>query len=82
MSEARLREVNGIAATAGVIKAGSTLLIPRSAGKQEDVTAHVADNGQLTMFTPKPKTKPKAKGRGKASPKAAAPTKRKINAKK
>jgi len=78
MSESLLREVNGIAARAGVIKAGSTLLIPRAAHKQEDVAAHVADNGQLTMLTPKPKAKPKAKPRGKTT----APIKRKTNAKK
>ena len=52
MSEASLREVNGIAMNKGLIKAGSTLLIPRSANKTEDVTAQVADNGQLTMFVP------------------------------
>jgi membrane-bound lytic murein transglycosylase D len=52
MSEAQLREVNGIAMNKGVIKAGSTLLVPRSANKQEDVTAHVADNGQLMMYAP------------------------------
>jgi membrane-bound lytic murein transglycosylase D len=49
MSELQLREINGIAVKAGTIKAGSTLLVPRLASKQEDVTAHVADNGQLTM---------------------------------
>jgi len=93
MSESMLREVNGISLKAGTITAGSTLLIPRSAQKQEDVTAHVADNGQLTMLAPKPKVKPKAKQKGKAhgkanvvkaSPKGAATTtiKRKINAQK
>jgi membrane-bound lytic murein transglycosylase D len=91
MSESLLREVNGISLKAGTIKAGSTLLIPRSAQKMDDVTAHVADNGQLTMFTPKPKAKPKAKSKGKAqgkataskaSSKAATPIKRKTNAQK
>jgi membrane-bound lytic murein transglycosylase D len=60
MSESLLREVNGIALKSGLIKAGSTLLIPRAAHKTEDVTAHVADNGQLTMFVPPP---PKCKVR-------------------
>jgi membrane-bound lytic murein transglycosylase D len=60
MSESQLREVNGIAMNKGLIKAGSTLLIPRSAHKTEDVTAQVADNGQLTMFVPPP---PKCKVR-------------------
>ena len=95
MSETALREVNGISLKAGTITAGSTLLIPRSAQKQEDVTAHVADNGQLTMLTPKPKAKPKGKVRGKvihkktsqantrkASPKVPLPTQRKTNAQK
>jgi membrane-bound lytic murein transglycosylase D len=52
MSETQLREINSIPVKAGMIKAGSTLLIPRHATKQEDVTAHVADNGQLTMNAP------------------------------
>ena len=84
MSEAALREVNGIALKAGTIKAGSTLLIPRSAQKQEDVTAHVADNGQLTMLTPKPKAKPRAKTsvKAKVSRKATPAPKRKTNAQK
>ena len=84
MTESMLREVNGISLKAGTIKAGSTLLIPRSAQKTDDVTAHVADNGQLTMLTPKPKAKPKSSGkaRGKAAPKAVAPIKRKTNAQK
>ena len=89
MSEALLREVNGIALKAGVIQAGSTLLIPRPVQKQEDVTAHLADNGQLTMLTPKPKAKPRARGKAapqantrKASPRVASSTQRKANAKK
>jgi membrane-bound lytic murein transglycosylase D len=88
MSEAQLREVNGIALKSGLIQAGSTLLIPRSVKKQEDVAAHVADNGQLTIFTPKAKQKAKVKGKAKGnakgngqSKKALAPQKRKVNAK-
>ncbi len=58
MSETQLREVNGIAMNKGLIKVGSTLLIPRSAHKTEDVTAQIADNGQLTMYVPpQPKCK-------------------------
>jgi membrane-bound lytic murein transglycosylase D len=57
MSEAHLREVNNIPAKAGVIKAGSTLLVPRSASKIEDVTAHIADNGQLNTNSPAVKGK-------------------------
>ncbi len=95
MSESMLREVNGISLKAGTIKVGSTLLVPRSAQKMDDVTAHVADNGQLTMLTPKPKAKPKGKARGKiihkkgsqantrkTSPKITSPTQRKVNAQK
>ena len=32
-----------------LIKAGSVLIIPRSAKVQDDVTSHVADNGQLNL---------------------------------
>lgn len=64
MSESALREVNSISLKAGLIKAGSTLLIPRSAHKTEDVTAHVADNGQLIMNPIKAK-KSKSKAKGK-----------------
>ena len=69
MSEAQLREINSIPAKAGVIKAGSTLLVPRLANKLEDVAAHVADNGQLTMNSPSAKGKARkgSKGAKKAS---------------
>ncbi len=48
MSEADLRAVNHVP-NGVVIKAGSTLLVPRSAKVKEDVTESVADNGQLTL---------------------------------
>ncbi|MBK5205502.1 MAG: LysM peptidoglycan-binding domain-containing protein, partial [Polaromonas sp.] len=32
-----------------LIKVGSTLLVPRSATVENDVTSHVADNGQVTL---------------------------------
>jgi membrane-bound lytic murein transglycosylase D len=32
-----------------VIKAGSVLIVPRGANRQEDVTSHVADHGQLSL---------------------------------
>ena len=32
-----------------LIKAGSVLIVPRSAKVQNDVTSHVADNGQLNL---------------------------------
>lgn len=66
ISERLLREINNIQAKAGSIKIGSTLLVPRSIHKTEDVTAHVADHGQLTLTQPpKPKARAKAKRAGK-----------------
>src|SRR3990167_3506128 len=47
MSESDLRSINNIPARV-VIRAGSTLLVPRSA-HMADVTERVADNGQLTL---------------------------------
>jgi membrane-bound lytic murein transglycosylase D len=32
-----------------VIKAGSVLIVPRGANRQEDVTSHMADHGQLSL---------------------------------
>ena len=48
MKEADLRSVNQIPAGMS-IKAGSTLLIPRSSQVQADVAGKVADNGQLAL---------------------------------
>jgi membrane-bound lytic murein transglycosylase D len=48
MSESDLRNVNAIPPRM-LIKAGSVLLVPRSAKVQDDVTSHVADNGQLSL---------------------------------
>jgi membrane-bound lytic murein transglycosylase D len=48
MSEAELRSVNTIPPRM-LIKAGSVLVVPRPPSKQEDVTGHVADNGQLNL---------------------------------
>jgi membrane-bound lytic murein transglycosylase D len=50
MQEAELRSVNNIPPRM-VIRAGSSLLVPRSARMQQDVTEKVADNGQMS-FTP------------------------------
>jgi membrane-bound lytic murein transglycosylase D len=47
MSESELRSINNIPARV-VIRAGSTLLVPRGAN-MADVTEKVADNGQLTL---------------------------------
>ena len=48
MSEADLRSVNTIPPRM-LIKAGSVLIVPRSAKMQDDVASHVADNGQLNL---------------------------------
>jgi membrane-bound lytic murein transglycosylase D len=48
MPEAELRAVNNIPQRV-TIRAGSTLLVPRSASMLADVTVHVAENGQLSL---------------------------------
>jgi membrane-bound lytic murein transglycosylase D len=48
MSESELRNINHIPARM-VIKAGSSLLVPRSTQLETDVGVHVADNGQLSL---------------------------------
>jgi membrane-bound lytic murein transglycosylase D len=48
MNESDLRQVNTIPPRM-LIKAGSVLIVPRSAKVQNDVTSHVADNGQLNL---------------------------------
>lgn len=48
MSEADLRSINSIPPRM-LIKAGSALIVPRSATMQNDVSGHVADNGQLAL---------------------------------
>ncbi len=48
MSEADLRSMNNIPPRM-LVKAGSTLLVPRSAQVENDVTSHVADNAQVSL---------------------------------
>ena len=48
MSEVDLRAINNIPPRM-LIKAGSTLLIPRSSKVEEDVTSNVADNAQVSL---------------------------------
>jgi membrane-bound lytic murein transglycosylase D len=48
MSEDELRSINKIPPRM-LIKAGSALLVPRPAKQQSDVSAKVADNGQLNL---------------------------------
>ena len=50
MNEAQFREVNRIPPKM-LIKQGSTLLVPRSAKQDKDVSEHIADNGQVS-FSP------------------------------
>ena len=50
MNEAQFRELNRIPPRM-LIKQGSTLLVPRSAKQVNDVSEHVADNGQVS-FSP------------------------------
>jgi membrane-bound lytic murein transglycosylase D len=51
-----------------IIKAGSALLVPRSAGMLGDVTAQVADNGKLDL-SPEAVAKRKAAAKGGKSAK-------------
>ncbi len=48
MTEAELRQVNSIPPRM-VIRAGSTLVVPRADSVQHDVTTKVADSGQLSL---------------------------------
>ncbi len=48
MNETDLRAVNNIPVRM-LIKAGSTLLVPRSAKSDTDVTSHIADNAQVSL---------------------------------
>jgi len=48
MSESDMRSVNSIPPRM-LVKAGSTLLVPRSAQVINDVTSHVAENGQMSL---------------------------------
>ena len=69
MAEAKLREVNRIPARM-ILKAGSTLLIPRAAHSTKDVTPEVAQNGMLAM-APEAVKKPAKKGASKPKNKKA-----------
>lgn len=65
MAEAKLREVNRIPARM-ILKAGSTLLIPRAAHSTKDVTPEVAQNGMLAMA---PEAVKKSAKKGASKPK-------------
>jgi membrane-bound lytic murein transglycosylase D len=75
--EAQLRDVNRIPARM-LVKAGSTLLVPRSASATHDVAEQVADNAMLAL-APEPRPRAVRKGArsvkaGAARPQAAAAT--------
>jgi membrane-bound lytic murein transglycosylase D len=53
MPEARLREVNRIPPRM-LVKAGSTLLVPRNASRAADVPEHVADNAAIALAPESP----------------------------
>jgi membrane-bound lytic murein transglycosylase D len=72
MSEADFRAINNIPPRMQ-IKAGSALLVPRTSNVIEDVTARVADNGQLGLSPEAAAKRKSAKGgKGKASAKQGA----------
>jgi membrane-bound lytic murein transglycosylase D len=48
MTEAQLREINRIPPRM-LVKSGSTLLVPRSAARTEDVSEHLADNAVMAL---------------------------------
>lgn len=48
MSEGSLREINKIPPKM-LVKAGSTLLVPRSAKRDQDVSEHLADNASISL---------------------------------
>lgn len=48
ISESDLREINAIPPHM-MIKAGSALMVPRGSGTRQDVSGHVADNGQIAF---------------------------------
>jgi len=53
MDEDRLRAVNNIP-KGMVVKQGSTLLVPRTAQRVDDVTVHIADNAMLALAPDRP----------------------------
>jgi len=56
MSEAALREVNHIPPRM-LVKAGSTLLVPRTARRDTDVSGHIADNAMIALAPDVPPVK-------------------------
>tara|TARA_B100001105_G_scaffold144199_1_gene115585 strand:+ start:654 stop:2351 length:1698 start_codon:yes stop_codon:yes gene_type:complete len=75
MSEADLREINRIPPRM-VVKAGSTLLVPRSPQRQSDVPVHVADNAAMLLAPDVPPLRRVALKAGKKGETVAAVAKR------
>jgi membrane-bound lytic murein transglycosylase D len=75
MSEATLREVNRIPPHM-LVKAGSTLLVPRSERRQADVSVHVADNAMMVLAPDAPPLKRVAFKAGRRGDTVAAVAKR------
>jgi membrane-bound lytic murein transglycosylase D len=75
MSEAQLREVNRIPPRM-LVRVGSTLLVPRSSGRQTDVSEKVADSAQLALAPEARKRARSPAAKGKARPRASASAQR------
>ena len=56
MSEAQLRDINRIPPRM-LVKAGSTLLVPRTAGRNADVSEHLAENATMALAPDVPPTR-------------------------
>ena len=61
MDEVQLRAVNNIP-KGMLVKAGSTLLVPRGAHRTEDVAEHIADHATLALAPDVPPMKPSTRG--------------------
>jgi membrane-bound lytic murein transglycosylase D len=75
MSEAELRAVNRIPPRM-LVKSGSTLLVPRSASRQADVSEHLADNALMTLAPDVPPLKKMTLRAGKRGESVASVAKR------
>ncbi|MEY8877072.1 MAG: transglycosylase SLT domain-containing protein [Leptothrix sp. (in: b-proteobacteria)] len=65
MNEDELRQLNRIPARM-LVKAGSTLLVPRSGHRDQDVSEHLADNAQIMLAPDSPPLKRRMVRAGKA----------------
>lgn len=78
MDEDSLRSVNNIPARM-LIKAGSTLLVPRSPHRDQDVSEHLADNAQIQLAADVPPLRRVSIRAGKSDTLASLARKHKIN---